>query len=290
MRKDKKQKMKSDGKKIVNRRWERMEQEIEKIFIYLQIMVSTMELQMKQSFARPMFRFCLILNPIMNTIFLYELFLQKGMDAFWNYVVLGAGLMGIWSCICFSSVGDINRERYSGTLPFIYVAPGGFGLIIFGKILGNTLLSMLTFVISYVTAGVISGHWMVIEHLGYFCISMFLTILCFIVISMCFAYIMMLSRKTELYMNLIEIPLVFICGFTFPIEILPAWAQGISNALAPTWAVRMLRMSVGEVQQELYVHYFVILAVELMIMVIFTMGLYYWMDKRIRIRATLEVS
>jgi len=283
---------------------------MEKIKSYMQIIISTMQLQMKQSFARPMFRFCLICNPIVNTIFLYEMFLQRGMDAFLNYVVLGAGLMGIWGCICFSSVGDINRERWSGTLPLIYVAPGGFGLIIFGKVLGNTLMSMLTFVLSYVTAGVLSGQWLVIPHVGYFCLSLFLTIACFVVVSLCFAYIMMLSRKTELYMNLIEIPLVFICGFTFPTEILPMWAQNISNALAPTWAVRLLRLSFyreGEplansfigiekyigfenAFSALYLEYMGILLIELAILVVFTIGLYHWMDKRIRIRATLEVS
>ena len=260
--------------------------------IYWKIIWSTMKLQMKQSFARPMFRFCLICNPIVNTIFLYEMFLNKGMDAFLNYVVLGAGLMGIWGCICFSSVGDINRERWSQTLPLLYVAPGGFGLIIFGKVLGNTLLSMLTFVLSYLTAGVISGRWLMIPHIEWFVLSMVLTIGCFIVVSLCFAYIMMLSRKTELYMNLIEIPLVFICGFTFPVEVLPTWAQYISNLLAPTWAVRLLRMSVQTTGGELinYGRYTGILLIELAILILFTIGLYRWMDKRVRILATLEVS
>ena len=263
---------------------------MEKLGIYLQMIVSTMKLQMKQSFARPMFRFCLIFNPIVNTIFLYEMFLNKGVDAFLNYVVLGAGLMGIWGCICFSSVGDINRERWSGTLPIIYVAPGGFGLIIFGKVLGNTVMSLLTFVLSYITAGLISGQWLRIIHSGYFILAMFLLIVCFVVVSLCFAYIMMLSRKTELYMNLIEIPLVFICGFTFPVEILPDWAQVISNLLAPTWAVKLLRMSVGIVETTVYVKCAGVLLVELILLVLFTIGLYRWMDKRIRIRATLEVS
>ena len=263
---------------------------MEKLSVYLQIIVSTMQLQMKQSFARPMFRFCLICNPIVNTIFLYEMFLNKGMDAFLNHVVLGAGLMGIWGCICFSSVGDINRERWSGTLPIIYVAPGGFGLIIFGKVLGNTIMSLLTFVLSYVTAGVISGQWLKIVHIGYFLLSLLLMILCFVVVSLCFAYIMMLSRKTELYMNLIEIPLVFICGFTFPVEILPGWAQSVSNVLAPTWAVKLLRMSVGAVDTAVYMEYAGVLLLELVMLVLFTIGLFNWMNKRIRIRATLEVS
>ena len=69
----------------------------------LRILFSTMIVQMKQSFARPMFRFCLIANPILNTILLYEMYKNSGENNFMAYVVLGAGLMGLWSCICFSS-------------------------------------------------------------------------------------------------------------------------------------------------------------------------------------------
>lgn len=265
----------------------------------MQIIKDTMFLQMKQSFVRPMFRFCLIVNPIVNTIFLYEMYLQKGADAFLNYVVLGAGLMGIWSCICFSSIGDINRERYSGTLALIYVAPGGFGKIIFGKVLGNTMLSLLTFVISYITACVLSAFtWgeessgiekflstiIHIENIGYFIFASVMLILTFVLISICFAFILMLSRKTELYMNLLEIPLIFICGFTFPVEVLPQWIQNISNCLAPTWAVRMLRSS------QMNWERFGILCIELLVLLLLTWVLYKWVDRRIRINATLEVS
>ena len=255
----------------------------------LKILGSTMMLQMKQSFARPMFRFCLLLNPIVNTIFLYELFFHRGVNDFLSYVVLGAGLMGIWSCICFSSVGDINRERYSGTLPFIYVAPGGFGLIVFGKVLGNTLLSLVTFFISYLTAAILSGKIMKIEHAGLFIIAMLLTLVCFIIISICFAYVLMLSRKTELYMNLLEIPIIFICGFTFPIEVLPKWMQQISNCFAPTWAVKMIRMSVNGGNISEFGNSLFILMVELLILILISLVLYRYMDRNIRIKSTLEV-
>ena len=69
----------------------------------IEVIISTMILQMKQSFARPMFRFCLIANPILNTILLYEMFRESGATNYMAYVTLGAGLMGLWGCICFSS-------------------------------------------------------------------------------------------------------------------------------------------------------------------------------------------
>ena len=83
---------------------------------------------------------------------------------------------------------------------------------------------------------------------------------------------------------------MFICGFTFPVEILPSWAQCISNVMAPTWAAKLLRMSVGAVDTTVYMQYAGTLLVELLVLVLFTIGLFHWMDKRIRIRATLEVS
>lgn len=255
----------------------------------MKLLGSTMVLQMKQSFARPMFRFCLLLNPIVNTIFLYELFFNRGANDFLSYVVLGAGLMGIWSCICFSSVGDINRERYSGTLPFIYAAPGGFGMIILGKVLGNTLMSLVTFGISYVTAGLLSGKFMTIANPGMFLIAVVFMLLCFIVVSICFAYILMISRKTELYMNLLEIPIIFLCGFTFPVEVLPKWVQMISNCLPPTWAVRMVRMSVTGKNIDNFIWNLGYLSIELLILVLVSGILYWYMDRSIRIKSTLEV-
>lgn len=254
------------------------------------VLYSTIVLQMKQSLARPMFRFCLIVNPIINTFFLYELYYQHNMEMFIKYVVLGAGLMGVWGCICFSSVGDINRERFMGTLPFIYVAPSGFGTIILGKVLGNTLLSLMTFVLSYISGRIFCGQKISISHRWYFCISMLLTVICFIVVSLCFAYALMLSRKTSLYMNILEIPLVFLCGFTMPIEVLPEWMQCVSRCLAPTWTVKMLRMSVESINIELYAEYLRIVLLQIAILVVIIILLYHWIDLQIRKKATLEVS
>jgi len=75
----------------------------------IRVVVDTMSLQMKQSFARSMFRFCLIANPIVNTVLIYYMFKNSGEENFAAFVVMGAGLMGLWGSICFSSAGDINR-------------------------------------------------------------------------------------------------------------------------------------------------------------------------------------
>lgn len=257
---------------------------------HFNVLWSTLRLQMKNSFARPMFRFCLLANPIVNTVLMYEMFQSAGQENFTTYVILGAGLMGLWSCICFSSAGDINRERFSGTLPLIFSTPSRFSSIILGKIVGNTLLSLITLVLSFLTALLLYGIWPEVQSPGFLLLSLFAAILCFVSISSIIAYLLTLSRKTQLYMNCIEIPVILLCGFAFPLEVLPRWIQPLSFALSPTWAVKLIRMSVGGVTDA--AAYWTTLGILAAMTAAYTFAgalLARTIDNQVRIKATLEV-
>lgn len=257
----------------------------------LRIIISTMFLQMKQSFVRPMFRFCLLVNPVLNTILLYEMYQNSGEDNFMAYVILGSGLMGIWSCICFSSAGDINRERFSGTLSLIFAAPCSFPLIITGKIIGNTILSLLTLVISLITAKVLFRLPLSLKSPLYFILAFMTLVVTFIVISSVIAAILTLSRKTELYMNLIEIPFILLCGFVYPVDILPHGVQVVSYAFSPTYAVELLRMAVWGVEDSgLFWRKLMITLGLTAAYIVCSVILYRKIDQRVRIAATLEVA
>lgn len=257
----------------------------------LAVLFGTMRVQMRQSFARPMFRFCLIANPILNTVLLYEMYRGSGEENFMAYVVLGAGLMGLWSCICFSSAGDINRERHSGTLALIFAAPARFPVIILGKILGNTLLSLLTLGISLATAVVLFRVPPTLESPLYFLLALLAAVLAFVVISSVVACLLTLSRKTELYMNCIEIPLILLCGFVFPISVLPKAVRAIGYALSPTYAVELLRMAVWGVDDPtaFWQKLGVLLGLTALYAILSAL-LYRRIDRRVRIAATLEVA
>lgn len=256
----------------------------------MRVLLSSMRLQMKQSFARPMYRFCLIANPILDTILLYEMFRNSGQANFAAYVVLGSGLMALWGCICFSSAGDINRERWSGTLALIFAAPAGFPRIVLGKILGNTLLSLSTLLISLLTAVLLYGTPLTLASPGYFALAFLGLVLSFVVISSVIACLLTLSRRTELYMNCIEIPLILLCGLSFPVDILPVWLQPVSRCLPPTWGVELLRMAVAGVRDS--GRFWTALGILLLMTAVYTLialWLYRVIDRRVRITAGLEV-
>ena len=247
------------------------------------VLLSTMVLQMKQSFVRPMYQFCLIVSPILNTVLLYEMFRNSGNEDFASYVILGSGLMSLWSCICFSSAGDINRERFSGTLVLIFAAPAGFPAIVLGKILGNTILSMATALVLYQAP-------LQLESPGYFLIALVGMIGSFVVISSVIACLLTLSRRTTLYMNCIEIPFILLCGMSFPIDVLPDWLQIVSRCLAPTWAVELMRMTVhGITDVSLFWRDFAIMVALSVALAILSAWLYKVIDRAVRINAALEV-
>ena len=255
------------------------------------VLWSSMRLQMKQSFVRPMFRFCLLANPILNTILLYEMYRSAGEESFMAYVVLGAGLMGLWSCICFSSAGDINRERHSGTLALIFAAPASFPFIVLGKILGNTLLSLLTLAISLASAALLFRVPLRLGSPFLFLAALLGAVLAFVVISSVIACLLTLSRKTELYMNCIEIPLILLCGFVFPVSVLPPAVRALSCALSPTYAVELLRMAVWGVEDAgLFWRKFGLLLGVTALYAALSALLYRRIDRRVRIAATLEVA
>ena len=254
------------------------------------VLLSSMGLQCKQSFVRPMFRFCLLANPILNTVLLYEMYRGAGEENFFAYVALGAGLMAVWSAICFSSAGDINRERYSGTLALLFAAPAGFPAIVLGKILGNTFLSLASIGISVATAALLFGVPVAVASPGYFLLALLCALGAFAAFSLVIACLLTLSRRTELYMNCIEIPLILLCGFVYPVSALPTWLRPVSYALSPTWAVELLRMGVwGVADPAAFGRKLAVLLALTALSALLALALFRAIDRQVRILATLEV-
>lgn len=254
----------------------------------MQVILDAISVQMKQTLARNMYKYCLFLQPLASTVILAEMYKNSAAENFAAYVMLGAGLMSLWTCICFSSAGDINRERYSNTLCLLFVSPGNFQFILLGKIIGNTLLALLSFSLTVLYSVLLYRPVIAIENVALFLLSFLLTVLCFIVVSMFIAYLLTLSRRTQLFMNCIDIPVTLVCGFAFPVENLPAAVRWISYVLPPTWAVRILRQSVtGD-----FSGYWGNVAVLILITALFgiiSSFLYRIIARQVKIKATLEM-
>jgi len=253
------------------------------------ILFTSMIVQMKQTFSRNMFKFTLFISPLLSTIVLGEIYRHSTADNFIAYVVLGAGLWSLWGSIVFSSAGDINRERYSHTLSIIFSAPADFRLILLGKIIGNTILSLGSFFLAIFFATALYRNPIIIDNWLLLSFSLILTIITFIIMSIFIAYLLTLSRKTAIYMNCIEIPFTLICGLVFPTEILPRGLQYLAWIFPPTWAVRLLRYSVVETSYGL-IETLIPLVITMSVFSILSMLLYKIIFKQAKILGNLDMA
>lgn len=254
------------------------------------IFIATMFVQMRNSFARKTFQFTLLAQPILYTFITYFMFLHSGIDDYLSYVVLGSGMLSLWSCIVFSSAGDIDREKWMGTLTTIFASPASFIKIIFAKIVGNTILSLVPFAISFILVRFVFNETFHIVNLPLFIFVFLLVILSFIAIAFLFAAAFTLSRKASILMNCLEYPIFILCGFVFPLSLLPQGIQYLSYLLAPTWASMLLKESVNGISDtNTFLSEGVILLLITVIYFIIGFVLFKQMDKKVRQDASLEV-
>ncbi|MEX3625416.1 ABC transporter permease [Viridibacillus arvi] len=255
----------------------------------LRVMLSSFKTQLKQSFARETFRFVILFQPIFYSCLLYFMFSQSQIENVGEYVVISTGIMNLWSAIIFSTAGDLERERFMGTLEPLFASPSDFKFIFLGKVFANLLLGLFSLIVSFVVTRFIFDIPVVITNPLQFGIAFVLTCISFMVISLIVALLFALSRNARLMMNSMEYPIYILCGIVFPITYLPSFLQYISYGLSPTWAVELLRMAMIGGSHLEFIHGMTILFVLTVIYFLISMVLFKKIDHITRVKGTLGV-
>jgi ABC-2 type transport system permease protein len=256
----------------------------------LRVIISSCKLQMKQSFSRSMFKFCIIVYPILAAITFYLIYSDKKDEALIPYVFLGTAITSMWSSISFSSAGDIDRERFMGALEVIFSAPTQFRIIMLGKVLGNTILGIASMLISFLVVTLLFDAKFALVHPVLFFASMLLGIISFIFIALLLSGLLAISRNTRVWMNCIDFPVFILCGTYFPIEILPTWIKPLCYVLSPTYVLKLARMSISGINDYgIFYRYMLGLLIVTVFYLLGYLKFYKIIDIRARKDATLEV-
>ena len=214
---------------------------------------SSLKLQIRMMFYSNIVHFIVILQPILYGTLMYLMFKNSGDENFVGYIVLGTGMMNLWSAIIFSASGQIDRERRMGTLEILNAVPTSFQTIIFGKIIGAVLVGLLSTINGYVFIILISGQHFTIENPGLFALNLGIVIVSYVAFSIILAALFALSRQVRDLTNAAEFPVFIVCGMIFPISLLPIWTRPFSYILTPTWGIKLLRMCLyGVSDQQAY--------------------------------------
>jgi len=206
---------------------------------YWRTILIVAEMTMRQQATDGFILFTMLFQPIIIALLGLFMLKDKGPDAA-IFVVVGSGLTGLWSSLLFISGSSIGRERWSGTLESLVAVPTPFEVIVFGKNLANVVQSLLSMVLGYFVAAFIFGYELVIQQPWLFVASLLLSVVAFISFGLVIAPVFVMNPGVRAWQNAMEFPVYILCGFLFPVLLLPGWTNPISYLLPPYWAARVL--------------------------------------------------
>jgi ABC-2 type transport system permease protein len=209
------------------------------LFTYWRTVFMVAEVTLRHQLNDGFILFTVVFQPII--IALLGLFMLKDKGAeYAMFVVIGSGLTGLWSSLLFISGNSINNERWQGMLETLVGVPTPFEVIVFGKNLANVIQSLLAMVIAYILAAFFFGYSLHLDQPGLFVISLVLSVFAFISFGLTISPVFVMYRGIQQWQNALEFPVYILCGFLFPVLLLPNWTTPISYLLPPYWAARAL--------------------------------------------------
>ena len=202
---------------------------------YWRTILIVAEMNIRQQMTDGFILFTVLFQPIIIALLGLWMLKDKGPDAA-MFVVVGSGLTGLWSSLLFISGGSLNAERWSGTLETLVAVPTPFEVIVFGKNLGNVAQSLVSMVLGYFVAAFAFGYSLEIQQPLLFVVSILLSVIAFISFGLIIAPIFVMNPGVRAWQNAMEFPVYVLCGFLFPIALLPGWTTPVSYLLPPYWA------------------------------------------------------
>jgi len=220
---------------------------------YWRTILIVAEMTIRQQLMDGFIIFTVLFQPIIIALLALWMLKGKGPD-YAIFVVIGSGLTGLWSSLLFISGNSINAERWSGTLEPLVAIPTPFEVVIFGKNLANVIQSLLSMVLGYIVAAFFFGYDLTITQPWYFAVSLALSVFAFISFGLIIAPVFVMNPGVRAWQNAMEFPVYLLCGFLFPIALLPGWTTPISYLLPPYWAAVALHgaTTVGTAPNEIF--------------------------------------
>jgi len=159
------------------------------------------------------------------------------------YSVIGGGIMGMWSGIVFTSTYDITGDRRNGMLELIVGSPTSLVTVEAIRTLTNVLTGLFSLGLAFIAALAIFGYSLADVNFWGVGISLFLLLFAMWCIGVFLANFLAWSRLSGSFVDYLEMPIAFLCGFMYPIRVLPDWLQILSGILPIRWALQAMNES-----------------------------------------------
>lgn len=159
------------------------------------------------------------------------------------HVIIGGGIMGLWSSLLFTSFYDISNDRREGMLELIVGSPTPYTTVVAVKTFTNILTGSISMLLAFLAAKLFFNFSVPLYNVPYILISLLILMFGFWCVGFFLAHFRVLSRVTGTIINYIELPVAILAAFMFPIEYLPRSVLWLSDSLPMRWSVTGLNSS-----------------------------------------------
>lgn len=159
------------------------------------------------------------------------------------YNVIGGGIMGMWSGLVFTSTYDITGDRRNGMLELIVGSPTSLATVEAIRTLTNVISGLFSLILAFVAAMAVFGYSLIGVNYWGAGISLLLLLFAMWVIGVFLANFLAWSRISGGFVNYLEMPIAFLCGFMYPLRVLPGWLQTLSGLIPIRWALEAMNES-----------------------------------------------
>lgn len=205
------------------------------------------------------------------------------------YNVIGGGIMGMWSGLVFTSTFDITGDRRNGMLELIVGSPTSLNLIEAIRTLTNVLAGLFSLALAFIAAVLVFGYSFAGVNFWGVLISLAILLFAMWSIGVFLANFLAWSRLSGTFVDYLEMPIAFLCGFMYPIRVLPVWLQYVSGVVPIRWALEAMNESLLGMRDLKYLAFHWLMAIMIsLVILVFTR----WMQARVHdsIRLSGELS
>jgi len=262
---------------------------MKRIGLNLRIMARAFEIELRQNMTDGFVLFGILIQPLIVAFMALWMLKGKGPD-YAIFVVIGSGMTGLWTTLLFNGGNSITGERWTGTLEPLVASPASLRVVIYGKVLANVTQSLLSMIGSYFLISFAMGYPLTLTYPGLFFLSLVISVFSLVSFGLILASFFILIPDFARMVNTLEFPVYILCGFLFPIALLPGWTTPLSYLLSPYWAALALHGAAqGTLEPLQIVGTWGIMAFFSLVYILASGRLYRMILRKARMDATLDI-
>ncbi|WP_371500534.1 ABC transporter permease [Kitasatospora sp. NBC_00374] len=157
------------------------------------------------------------------------------------YSIMAPVLMTLWDMALLIAGEVITKERSWGTLEALIATPARLPVVVLGRIVAVTTVSLLSMGEAWLVARGAFGISLSIEHGPLFALCLTVSSLAMAGTATLMSALFVLAPNARLMQNTLTYPFYLLAGVLVPASMLPDWVRPLSSAVFLTWSADLLR-------------------------------------------------